>query len=147
MPDRISLIDASKNRWSGANTRVYARGMIVAFLCDVEMMSRSGGRGSVETLLREIYAKHGGNAKAEDGNTAVLAAMRANAELNNVITSYIEGSQKIDWTTQLAAAGIESISDGAFVKLNVVAKPNRKQKDLLNRLGYNQWRSLSNSSK
>ena len=29
----LSLIDASKNRFGGANTTVYARGMVVAFLC------------------------------------------------------------------------------------------------------------------
>ena len=44
----LSLIDASKNRWNGNNnTQIYARGMLVAFLCDLAMLEASKGKRSV----------------------------------------------------------------------------------------------------
>ena len=41
---RVSLIEASKNRWNGANTQVYARGMLVAFLIDTALLQKSKGK-------------------------------------------------------------------------------------------------------
>jgi predicted metalloprotease with PDZ domain len=56
MTPKISLIQASANRFGGSNTQVYARGMLVAFLTDLAMMQK--GKGSVEDLLKELYIKH-----------------------------------------------------------------------------------------
>jgi hypothetical protein len=144
--DRLSLIEASKNRWSGSNTRVYARGMLVAFLCDLGLLQRSKGKRSVEGLLREIYQKHHA-AISQDGDEAVLSIMRTHPELAKVIDRYVSGKEKIDWQTDLLAAGIEAVSENSFVRLRAVTKPTGRQRDLLDELGYNNWRKLSESSK
>lgn len=145
--DRGSLIAASERRWNGANTTVYARGMLVAFLCDLTMLERSKGKRAVTDLIREVYQR-GASAKTPvDGNEVVLSAMRELAELKPIADKYITGSEPIDWSSELLAAGIAADGDGAATRLSVVPKPNGRQKDLLDNLGYNSWRKLSGSSK
>ena len=145
--DRLSLIDASKNRWNGANTRVYARGMLVAFLCDLAMLQRSKGKVSIENLLREVYRKYHSAPVSEDGNEALSRLMRTHSELNLVVSRYVTGTEKIDWQRDLLAAGIDAVTENTFLRLKIVAKPNGRQRDLLDKLGYNSWRKLSQSSK
>jgi predicted metalloprotease with PDZ domain len=136
-PNGISLVEASKARWSGANTRIYARGMVVAFLCDLALLQRSKGKVSNETLLREIFRQHHNSVAREDGNAAILRLFGRYPELDEIVRLYISGSEKVEWEKYLHLAGIESSSLGDRVNLKVTTRPGRRQKDLLKRLGYN----------
>jgi predicted metalloprotease with PDZ domain len=141
---RISLVDASKNRWTGsANTDVYARGLLVAFLCDLATMERSKGKLTTESLLREIYERHGATTASVDGNTAVLTYLRSKEVLIPIVSKYIEGNERIAWEPYLKFAGLEAVESGSSTILKVSQKPSGRQKDLLNKLGYNSWRKLS----
>ena len=65
-----------------------------------------------------------------------------------IIEKYIKGAENIVWQTDLDAIGIESAGTENFAtKLKVKAKLNGRQKDLLDKLGYNNWRKNSESSK
>lgn len=143
---RHSLIDASRDRWSGFNTRVYARGMLVGFLIDVEMLARSKGKRSVSDLLRTIWKEHGFGSKRADGSEAVIAAIEKYPELKPIVSSYIRGSDPIEWRTALAAVGIEAVSDMQGTTLRTTAAPTKSQKDLLDKLGYNNWRNFLKKS-
>jgi predicted metalloprotease with PDZ domain len=144
---RASLVDASKNRWNGSNTQVYARGMLVAFLCDIAVLQRTKGKTSLSDVLREIYRKYSFPNARSEGNAAVLSVLRGSAELRSIVDKYVEGAENIVWKTDLQAVGIESAEENFQTKLKVATKPNGRQKDLLNELGYNNWRKLSNGSK
>lgn len=144
---RMSLIDASKRRWNGANTQVYARGMLAAFLCDIALMQASKGKRSVEDIFRKVYTHHGLSMPRQDGNTAILGLLGTFSELRPVVEQYIKGSEKLAWRGDLLAAGIESTEENFITKLRVVDKPAGRQKDLLDRLGYNNWRKLTPGSK
>lgn len=146
-PNRVSLIEASKNRWSGSDTSVYARGMLVAFLCDVALLESSKGRKAVGDIFRQIFEKHRFPNQRQDGNAAVLEALRANGELVPLIEKYINGEEKIDWRNELQAAGIENEPDVLRTSLRVKEKLSGRQKALLDKLGYNSWRKLSRKSK
>ncbi|HVE57876.1 MAG TPA: hypothetical protein VNB22_13675 [Pyrinomonadaceae bacterium] len=137
---RVSLLEASKNRWNGANTQVYARGMLVAFLTDIALLQKSKGKSSLSDVLREIYQKHSFPAPRQDGNTAVLNILQTRAELRPIVEKYIKGTENITWQTDLDAIGIESATENFTTKLKVKANPNGRQKDLLDKLGYNNWR-------
>ena len=141
---KLNLIEASKQRWNGTNTQVYARGMLVAFLCDLELLERSKGKTSVTDLVAELYRKHRPPAAAEDGNTAVLALMRSHPELIPIVDQYINGSGVIDWGPFVNAAGLEA---DTAARLTVSAHLSGNQKDLLDKLGYNNWRKLPRSKK
>ena len=143
IPPKESLIDASRNRWSGGNDRVYARGMLVAFLCDIAMLQRSKGRRSVENLFRDLYTAGRSQPALNDANAVVLKLLNSNRELVPIVDKYVTGTQPINWTNDLRTAGIDPTSSG----LSVVAKPNSSQKALLDKLGYNNWRKLTQNSK
>lgn len=140
---KVSLIEASKNRWNGANTQVYARGMLVAFLIDIALLQKSKGKTALPDLLREIYQKHKFPAQRQDGNAAILAVLASRKELQSLVERYIKAAETIAWQTDLEAIGIESATENFSTKLKVKANPNGRQKDLLDKLGYNNWRKRS----
>ena len=133
-----SLVEASKNRWSGSNTQIYARGMLVAFLCDLAMLDASNGKRSVPLLIREVFERYR-NAAATDGNIAVISVLRSHRELVPLVEQYVVGAEPLNWTALLRTAGIEATKKG----LSVIAKPSGRQKDTLDRLGFNNWRKLN----
>lgn len=137
--DRLSLVTASANRFNGSETYIYARGMVTAFLCDVALLSHSKGKSSVFDVLREINTMHKYPAPRVDGNTAVVSIMRIHSELSPIVDKYVDGSGVIEWENELSHAGMEYTKNG----LMVMTKLNGRQKDLLNSLGYNNWRRLS----
>ncbi len=130
-----SLLEASKTRWAPGGTEVYARGMFTAFLTDLAMLTRSGGKQSVEDLLKEIYSRHH-DGESVDGNEAVLAAMERRPELGRIVEQYIRGGEALAEDALLRSAGF--VLDGG--RLTAVEKPSGRQKTILNRLGYNNWR-------
>jgi len=144
---KVSLIEASKNRWNGANSQVYARGMLVAFLCDVALLRESRGKRSITDVFRALYQKHRKPNQSEDGNAAILKILENHAELRLIVERYIKGAEKLAWQTDLESIGIETNGENFPSRLAVKSKLKGWQKDLLNELGYNNWRKLSQKSK
>ena len=128
----------SANRLSGGDTALYARGMIVAFLTDIELIQRSGGRQDVSFVLRKIFDQYRRGAPTSDGNTAVLNAIGLPE-----IKGYVEGKERINWVDALRTVGIESTEKGPVTTLSVATKPSARQRELLDKLGYNNWRRSS----
>lgn len=143
----LSLIEASNNRWSGLSNVIYAKGLVVAFLCDVALLQKSKGKRNLKDVFRKIYQKYQiGESKPvqfNDGNTAILEILKSFPELDLVVKNYIEGNSKIEWQNDLTMVGL--ILDGR--QLKVVDAPNGRQKDLLDKLGYNHWRKLLQKTK
>jgi predicted metalloprotease with PDZ domain len=144
--NRKSLIDASKNRTIGADTNIYARGMLVAFLCDAALLERSKGKRSVEDILHSLF-ENSIDTKQKDANTMIREIMTKQPELVPVIKKYIEGNEFIDISPAMAAIGLENNGEGKRISLNVIKKPTGRQKEILNKLGYNNWRKLSPNRK
>lgn len=113
-------------------TVLYARGMLIAFLADVAAVRNSGGDKDAGDALRDLFARHrsprAGIGAAEAVRTVV------NGEL---IRRYVTGAEPIEWSLELAAAGLEAKSSGRTLQLQVAAKPSGRQKAILKRLGYN----------
>jgi hypothetical protein len=136
------LIAASNTRRIGSDTNIYARGLVLAFLCDAAMLGGSKGKRSVDDLLREVFdAGRGGDAK--DGSKTVLEIMRKRPELRPIAEKYVAGGETFDLSPALNAVGLENRGEGIRVSLAVVEKPTGRQKEILDRLGYNNWRKLS----
>ena len=144
---KVSLIDSSKNRWSVANNGVYARGLLTAFLCDVALLRASRGNRSVSEIFQEVYKKHRIPNEPKEGNAAILEILKVYSELDPIIEGYVAGVEKINWKNDLEAIGIETTADGFNVRLSVRVKLNGRQKNLLNKLGYNNWRKISGKRK
>jgi hypothetical protein len=147
---RGSLIEASDSRWAGTNTQIYARGMIVAFLCDITMLQNSNGKASVSDVLRHVYTEHSTSKPREDGNAAVLRILESYGYLRPITERYVKGRENIAWRKELDAVGLEEFlvtQRGYAVRLKVKDKLTAKQKAFLDKLGYNNWRKLSRNSK
>ena len=121
--DRMAAADA---------TVLYARGMVIAFLADVAAMRGSGGDKDLGDVLRELFARHKSPAAGIEAMDAVKAVV--NEEL---IRRHVTGAEPIDWSRELAAAGLEVGTNGRNFELQVAAKPSGRQKAILKRLGYN----------
>ncbi|HLM62091.1 MAG TPA: hypothetical protein VK308_14895, partial [Pyrinomonadaceae bacterium] len=145
--EKKSLVESSRNRWNGESNQIYARGMLAAFLCDIALLNESKGKRSISAIFREIYQKHRFPNQPEDGNAAILKVLKNYSELDPVIEKYITGTQKITWETDLERAGIEALEENYVARLKIKAKLNGKQKDLLDKLGYNNWRKISEKRK
>lgn len=114
----------------------YARGMLIAFLTDIEILGNSGGKDDVGIRLQGLFKRH------QAGKAAALDAVRS-VIASNAFQRYVEGTDAIDWTRDVSVAGIESTQNGRrSTTLTVVQKPNGRQKRMLDRLGYNNWRKL-----
>ncbi|MEP6850686.1 MAG: hypothetical protein ABI999_17650 [Acidobacteriota bacterium] len=144
---RMSLIDASLARWRGGNIIVYARGLITAFLCDVALLNSSGRKADVSVVLREIFNKYRNTKELVDGTEAVLKVLASHPELIPIIDKYIKGNSSIDWTDDLQKAGILSEEKNYVTALRTVEKPDGRQREILDRLGYNSWRKVGIPSK
>jgi predicted metalloprotease with PDZ domain len=138
-----SLIDASQNRWAGASSQVYARGMLVAFLCDIELLDASKGKTSVKSLLRQIFDEHRSQAAALNGNDAIISKLRSHPELIPIVDDYVTGSKAIDLTAILQKIGIQATIRDQLTQLAVSDKLSGRQKALLDKLGYNNWLKLA----
>ena len=143
----ISLLEMSSNRWTKANNSVYAKGMIVAFLCDLAILRESKGRHSITEVFQKLYRKYHDANSATDANKAIIELLQTYPELQSIIKNYIEGAAKIEWRGELSSAGIEFSADGSSARLEVQPDLSRRQKDLLDKLGYNQWRKLLQTKK
>ncbi|HEX8248809.1 MAG TPA: hypothetical protein VF599_11585 [Pyrinomonadaceae bacterium] len=138
----FSLLEASEKRWINSNEFIYAKGIVVAFLCDATLLRESRGKRDLDAIFREVFQKHRAPNQKEDGNAAILRILKSNAELVALAEKYIEGNFKVDWQNDLQTFGMSAEKTSGSTQVKVVAKPSGRQKDLLNKLGYNQWRRL-----
>lgn len=137
---RISLVEASQNRFGGNDTQVYARGMLVAFLADISLLDGSDGKVSISDILRKIVRQNGREAVAAEANVTIFEAMRSARVAPEIVEKYVKGAGQIAWDSFIAAAGLEAPAGDEA--LRVVAKPRGRQKAVLDKLGYNSWRKL-----
>lgn len=142
-----SLIEISNNRWTGANGSVYPKGMIAAFLCDAALLRASGGKRSLADVFRRIYDEYKFPHERQEAGSAILSVLNSYPELQPVVRNYIVGARPLDWSSDLDALGIVSATQNAATILQVAPKPSKRQKDLLDKLGYNQWRKLAERNK
>ena len=117
----------------------YARGMLVAFLTDIDALRNSGGKSDVTKSLRTLFVDRPRLPHGELAGEAIKSAVSA-----SLIDRYVERVELVAWTADLAAAGIESVQTGRTTTLSVEQKPTGRQKAILDRLGYNNWRKSGN---
>ncbi|MGH9818649.1 MAG: hypothetical protein ACRD43_00665 [Pyrinomonadaceae bacterium] len=144
---RLSLIEASKNRSSVGNTTVYARGLITAFLCDLVLLRNSKGKMDASNIAADLFDRYHSQPAAVDGNDAVFGVMQKYPGLSRLVENYVKGNAAIDWTSDLAPAGIVAGEQNSVTVLKTLERPTGRQREMLDKLGYNSWQKLTDSSK
>lgn len=140
---RRPLFDKSIGPSARSDTTTYARGMLVAFLLDVELIGSSGGKFDIRKLLHRVYASNHERDPPTDGNRVVVEAIGA----RDIITKYVTGTEIIDilWITTHAGLTIDRLDRSSGLK--IVAKPDGRQREILRNLSYNTWRSSNRFKK
>lgn len=99
-PDDLSLIDASERRWTGGNSVVYDKGMLVAFLYDVDVRRESGGKTRLASLYRKLFARTA--TQPAKGNDVIIQLLSSTASGSDLARNYIDGKREIDLKPLLA---------------------------------------------
>jgi M61 glycyl aminopeptidase len=135
----VSLVEASRQRWSVSTALVYHKGMLVAFFYDLALMRETGGRSSLEAVYRELFRRYGpGGERAEDGNRAVVEALSGMPGVRDFVERYVVGANEIDLARQIEPFGLRVEPGGARTHVGVAAQFERPQRELLRKLGYNE---------
>lgn len=139
LKNRVSLLEASAGRWTGDNTMLYARGMLVAFAFDLALLGNSNGKRSVNELISEFYKRNRDLKTKTDANDALRSFLTAKPDLSSVYDRYVTGTELLDLGFVNSISGIENGQNGQR-RFTVSKKLSGRQKAILDALGYNNWR-------
>lgn len=133
---RIPLLGLGQPIAGPPNTQTYARGLLIAFLVDLELMRSSSERSDSAGLLRSIFQEFKDRDKPVDANEALMSIN----VLRNTAQRFVFGSEAIDLVKELNGTGIETVQSSGQTKLSVRSKLNGREQKILDALGYNSWR-------
>lgn len=138
--EKLSLLDASRRRWSGAASAslVYNKGMLVAFLYDLELRKRTRGKRSLENIYRELFQRYKKGGSRADGNTAVLAALNSRREMKKITERLIEKADAIELNAAVKSFGLRVDKAGFTTVISADDSLSERQRELLRELGYNE---------
>ncbi|HEX8180636.1 MAG TPA: hypothetical protein VF525_13900 [Pyrinomonadaceae bacterium] len=141
----LSLLEASRRRWSDPTAAVYHRGMLAAYLYDLSVRQQTGGKRSIDDVYRALFHQGRTSGAERAGNEVVLEAMNAVAGGPALTELYIKGSSDFDLARTLAPFGLQVAAIGASTRISVAPQLNRAQRDLLKQIGYNEAASRGHS--
>ncbi len=142
-----SLIEISKNRWQTGSESVYAKGLLVAFLCDVAILEKSRGKRDLDQVFLEVYQKHGKSNVKKDADESVLRVLNDFDELKFIIEKHIKGTEKIGLANYPTSIGIKNAGTSSEAKFILKEKLRGREKAILEKLGYNRWREILRRSR
>lgn len=135
--NELSLIDASKRRFTTGAAGVYAKAMLIAFIYDLNVRYQSKNKRSLDNVYRNIFRSLEGGKQSGDANAVVLAALRAEFDAQNFVTRFVTQPVNIDLPNELAPFGLRVEKFGLRTRIVAAEKLTKRQRDLLRELGYN----------
>ena len=139
----LSLIDASRQRWTVGASTVYSKAMVVAFLYDLNLRNQSGGKRSLDDVYRRVFRDHPRRSAIKqiaEGNAAITTALRSELLSQNFVERFIAVPVSIDLTKELAPFGLR-VEKLVRTRISVSDDLSKRQRDLLKQLGYNEPRA------
>ena len=136
----LSLVEASKRRFTGGLTSVYSKAQVVAFIYDLRLRNVSRNRRSLSDVYRKLMrAAKFDNAprKIADGNQAVTKALSEEIGSDEYERQFIRNPVSINLASELAPFGLKVDVIGSRTQISVSEKLSKQQRDLLRELGYN----------
>jgi hypothetical protein len=134
--NELSLIDASKRRFTTGSAGVYSKAMLVAFIFDLNVRYQSKNKRSLDDVYRNI-SRSLASKQSGDANAVVLAALRAEFDAQNFVTRFVTQPVNIDLQNELAPFGLRVEKFGLRMRIVPNEKLTKRQRDLLRELGYN----------
>jgi len=137
-PAETPLVASGGRRWDGNPALVYHKGLLAAFLSDLSLGLRSGGRHSISDVYRDLLRRHAAPSAQAEGNDSVVAALRRLAGGDAFVDKYVLSPNAIVLQEELAAFGLKVEPGGARTHVAVASALTREQRDLLKKFGYNE---------
>jgi predicted metalloprotease with PDZ domain len=134
--DRLSLVEASRRRWTSGSSLVYDKGMLVAFLYDLKLREASKNRRSLDVVYQELFRRFVPIVKRVDGNESLTSLLIEQDGDDQFARRYIELPGLIDLERVLPSYGIQVRNSGHLKRLLVSETLNPRQRTLLESLGY-----------
>ena len=133
--DVSALVSLGEKRWQGSDKLLYNKGMLVAFLYDLNLRVASGGKQSLDSayrfLLRGVAGKSG-----LDGNVVAIQALSASTLMREFVNRYVQSPVAIDLESAIAPFGLSAVRGPVRTRISVSDKLDGRQKALLKKLGY-----------
>ena len=133
-PDRLSLIEASEQRWTGATSAVYDKGMLVALLYDLLLRSESGGKSKLSDRYADLFRTYA--SKTVDANEAIMSLLGFSTATADVLKSYVQEHRPIELNETLKRYGFVLQTSSKLTELKIANNPTTDQLRLLRSLGY-----------
>jgi hypothetical protein len=141
----LSLIEASKQRWTSGASAVYSKSMVVAFLYDLSLRSQTRGKRSLDAVYRTIMRANlavSATATAKpDANSAIIGALRSELSDQLLVNRLVVQRMSVDLQKELSPFGLIVEKPGVRTHISVNPQLTSKQRDLLKQLGYNEPRA------
>ena len=112
-----SMTQASMDAWiklyrpdeNTPNTAIsyYTKGAVVAFLLDAKIRRATGGRRSLDEVMREAYARYSGTYGFTPHEFRALAEHVAGIDLGTFWRTAIEGTDELDYSEALEVFGLQ----------------------------------------
>ena len=134
--DRLSLVEASARRWNDSGALVYHKGMLTAFLFDLSLRQRSGGKRSLDDVYRELFRRQNAQ-QPRDGNAAVIEALNNALASASFTDSFIKSPRQLDLATELSPFGLRVFAENGRTRIVAVEPLAGPQRALLRQIGYN----------
>jgi hypothetical protein len=132
--ERLSLLAASERRWTTASSLVYNQGMLVAFLFDLSLRSRTDCQSSIENLyLRLFKAKRTGQ---ENANETIIKLLTEREGFADFAHTYVENAGEIDLDKAISEYGLKVQRSSSGTRLVVGQGLTDEQRQVLRCLGY-----------
>lgn len=139
----LSLVDASKQRWTIGAPSVYSKAMVIAFIYDLNLRNQTGGKRSLDDVYRKVFRDHPRQSAVKqteaDGNAVVPTALRSELSSQNFVERFITAPVSIDLKNELAPFGLR-VEKLVRTHISVSDDLSKRQRDLLKQLGYNEPR-------
>jgi predicted metalloprotease with PDZ domain len=135
--NRLSLIEASERRWTTSSSLVYDKGMLVAFIYDLNIRNHTDCKSSLDDIYRELFRLSStGQASA---NGTIIKLLSQGAGMESFPKDYVEGAGEINLESVLVAYGFQvqpGIQGLKATKIIVSRDLNKLQRKLLGCLGH-----------
>ena len=113
----VSLEDASLSTWlrpaDGTHYAYYTKGSLAGLMLDILIRDASDNRGSLDVVMRELYAlatRESRGFTAEEWWAAVARAAGGRS-FDDFRERYVDGREPYPWTTVLPLAGMRLLAD------------------------------------
>ncbi len=135
--DRLSLIEASERRWTTSSSLVYEKGMLVAFIYDLMLQSRTNCAASLDGVYADLFRLPG--TRQQSANETIIKILSERDGLNSFVRDHIETAGRINLDATLSSYGMklqEETGGTGPTRLVVLPELTKAHQRLLGCIGY-----------